>query len=120
MLNVLFVRELASCLRDTPIIVMVANPGYSATGLRSSFTGMRSVFHSVLENLIARSAEEGSRSVAWAATGGDLLSDDKMRGAFVSAMEVIEQTGFLATEDGRLAGERLWVRNLHHYSERMN
>ena len=116
----LFVRALASRLNDTYIIVIAANPGYSTTGLRSSFTGIRSAFHTVLEKIMARSAEEGSRSVVWAATSGDPLLEDEMRGAFVSAMEVVEQTGFLATDDGKLAGEWLWVRNLHHYLERMN
>ena len=60
-----------------------------------------------MEMLLARTAEEGSRQLVWAAIGRPGQKD--MNGAFVMNYTITEPSDFVISEKGKEAGERVWV-----------
>lgn len=61
-----------------------------------------------MEKTLARSTEEGSRQLVWAAVGGaDRL--DNLRGAYVSLATVDESSDYVISQEGQRAQTKLWV-----------
>lgn len=64
-----------------------------------------------MEALVARTAEQGSRQLIWAALAGKTEADlEQMRGAYVSAIAVEEPSDFVISPEGKAFQDRLWVR----------
>ncbi|TFK39466.1 hypothetical protein BDQ12DRAFT_649955 [Crucibulum laeve] len=104
LLNVFFVRALQERLGDKPLIVNCVNPGYCYSGLRSSFSGLRALLDRLVELLLARSTEEGSRQLIWGALG----EDPQIRGAYISMSEVNEPSDYVIAEEGKKIQDKLW------------
>ena len=111
-LNVAFVRALQDhILPSLPLVVTNVCPGFCITELR------RNVDPALFTELdkTARTAEEGSRQLLWAALGPDPTQLDSaevtkaMRGAYVANLELIEPSSVLKTEAGSALQQRLWV-----------
>ena len=68
----------------------------------------------LLDNLsiwiFARTAEQGSRSLVWAAIGGD-EDKDKLRGAYISLGQISEASDYVLSEEGKRVQDVLWVSN---------
>jgi len=61
-----------------------------------------------MEKALARTSEQGSRQLVWAAVGGeDQL--DQMRGAYVSLARISEASDFVISEEGKAFQGKLWV-----------
>ena len=107
-LNVFFARALSDRLSDKNLIVNTVNPGYCLSNIRSTFTGFQAWFHWLMEKALARTSEEGSRQLVWAAVGGDDQLD-QMRGAYISIARISEASDFVISEKGKHYQDKLWV-----------
>ncbi|PPQ80665.1 hypothetical protein CVT25_001627 [Psilocybe cyanescens] len=97
------------------IIVNSVNPGYCLSNLRANFSGPRAWFDWFMEKALARTAEEGSRQVVWAALGGEEGGGDgdcAMRGAYVSNAQITEPSDYVIEEEGRKVQDILWDNTL--------
>ena len=65
---------------------------------------------SVMEALLARTTEEGSRQLVWAAIGGAGRESD-LRGGFVSKANLQEVSDYALSDEGAVVQTRLWVRD---------
>ncbi|KAG6913520.1 hypothetical protein DXG01_006207 [Tephrocybe rancida] len=90
---------------QSPVIVNGVNPGFCYSELRREVTGLRFVSMWLMEKAIARTTEQGSRQLLYAALGG---SEDEMRGAYVSSAKVAEPSDFVIGEEGRVIQDKLW------------
>ncbi|VDC02779.1 unnamed protein product [Peniophora sp. CBMAI 1063] len=112
LINVFFTRALAAHLpADSPIIVNSANPGFCYSELRRTAPAMLGAFLHLMEYMMARTTEEGSRQYIWAALAGeagDATPVDKLRGAFVSECRVTEPSSYIFTKEGEDCQRRIW------------
>lgn len=111
MLNVLFVRAFNDHLSEsTPVIIDCVNPGLCSSELGQARDKSQSLLtyaaNSLKDNLLAHTAEEGSRQLIWAALANQ-GEDDKMRGVYVSRYAV-EEGSDLVVHDLAIR-ERVWV-----------
>jgi hypothetical protein len=63
---------------------------------------------SILEALLARTTEEGSRQLLWAAIGG-AGREFELRGAYVSKASIQEVSDYALSDEGAAVQTRLWV-----------
>jgi retinol dehydrogenase-12 len=71
LLNVQFVRGLTARLpSSTPIVVTSVNPGFCHSELVRNMKGIVRVVVTIIQALLARSTEIGSRTLVWAALAG--------------------------------------------------
>ena len=110
MLNVFFARGLSERLSDKPLIVNTVNPGFCYSALRRNITGLRAWPVWLMEVLLARTTEQGSRQLIWACIGRK-DNIDQLRGAYISSMRVQESSDSVVSEEGKLAQTKLWVNN---------
>ena len=117
-LNVLFVRALQDRIPSShPLVVTSVDPGFCISELRRNIPAAE---YAELEKT-ARTAEEGSRQLLYAALGPDptkLDSDETtsvMRGAYVSNVEVVAPHPILETEAGAELQRRIWVSHVHSW-----
>lgn len=108
MINVLFVRAFNEHLREKSITINTVNPGYCYSGLRANYKGAMAWFDWFMEKALARTAEEGSRQLVWAAVGGKEKEYD-LKGAYISLENVEEPSDYVIGEEGKYAQEVLWV-----------
>jgi len=106
-LNIFFVRELTKRLpANSPVIVTAVNPGYCKSQLtRYLSPGM---LGKVVEVLLARTAEEGSRQLVWAAVGG-AGREFELRGGYVNKASLQEVSDYALSDEGAVVQTRLWV-----------
>ncbi|KAF8903482.1 short-chain dehydrogenase [Gymnopilus junonius] len=107
LMNVFFVRALNERLQTTYLIVNAVNPGYCHSHLRAGFSWYKGWADWALEKALAHTAEEGSRSLVWAAVGGK-EQEDHLRGAYISMAKITEASDYVIGEEGRGVQELLW------------
>jgi NAD(P)-dependent dehydrogenase (short-subunit alcohol dehydrogenase family) len=101
LLDILAVREMVARLRDDSVVVNMVNPGFCHSQLgRDAGLGFK-----VMKMFLARSTEEGSRTlVAGVAAGeeshGQYMDSGKVASDFLS--------GFVCSEDGGRAQRKVW------------
>lgn len=87
-LNVLFVRALAEHLpASTPFTPTAVNPGFCLSDLRRDAGLGTRIQMKIMDIILGRTAEQGSRNLLWAALGPDGKEGPHlryMRGAYVS------------------------------------
>ena len=110
-LNVFFARGLSERLRGKPLIVNAVNPGFCYSALRRNFKGLRAWPMWLMELVLARSSEKGSRQLIWACIGGK-DNIEQLRGAYISSMQIQEPSDFVVSEEGKRAQTILWVNNI--------
>jgi hypothetical protein len=115
-LNIFFVLELTKSLpANSPVIVTAVNPGLCRSLLKRNISFTRSVIHSIIELLLARTTEEGSRQLVWAAVGG-AGRESELRGGFVSNANLQEISDYVLSDEGAVVQTRLWVGSRHPLS----
>lgn len=72
---------------------------------------MRSIFDRIMEALLARTSEEGSRQLLWAAIGG-VGREFELRGGYVSKADLQEVSDFALSDEGAVVQTHLWVRGM--------
>ncbi|KAF9552314.1 short-chain dehydrogenase [Agrocybe pediades] len=107
LLNVFFARALNDRLKRSPIIVDSVCPGYCYSSLRKDFSGLQAWIDRLMEICLARTTEQGSRQLVWAAVGGT-GNEDELRGAFIASTEVTEPSDFVISEKGQHAQDKIW------------
>lgn len=108
LLNVLFVRELTKRLpANSPIIVTAANPGYCKSQLSRHLPLSTRLAMSIMGALLARSTEQGSRQLVWAAVGG-AGREFELRGAYVSKADLQEVSDYVLSDEGVVAQRQIW------------
>jgi NAD(P)-dependent dehydrogenase (short-subunit alcohol dehydrogenase family) len=108
LLNVFFVLELTKRLpANSPVIVIAANPGLCKSQLKRNLPFTRRMAHSIMELLLAHTAEEGSRQLVWAAVGG-AGRESELRGGFVSSADLQEVSDYVLSDEGAVVQTRLW------------
>ncbi|KAJ7139182.1 short-chain dehydrogenase [Mycena epipterygia] len=106
--NVFFVRALNARLPPpTPVVVDAVCPGYCYSELRREFSGVMAVMDYIMERLLARSAEEGSRSLVWAALANQ-DHPEKMRGEYVAVAQFEEVSDYVLSADGAKLQDHVW------------
>lgn len=114
MFNILFVRALAERLPlSVPVIATVVNPGFCLSNFRRSAPwGVRAQMK-IMDIMLGRTAEQGSRNLLWAALGPDGKDGPHlryMRGAYVSGAGLFEPGDNVMSKEGYELQEKLWVR----------
>ena len=94
------------------MIVTAVNPGYCKSQLRRYLPWPLRILNGILEVLLARTTEEGSRQLLWAAIGGAGREFD-LRGAYVSKATLQEVSDYVLSDEreGAALQTRLWVRD---------
>ncbi|KAG9316765.1 hypothetical protein JVU11DRAFT_2827 [Chiua virens] len=109
LLEVMFVRELASRLPDpTPVAVSAINPGFCHSRLTRSLES-NSLLGFVIyvdKALLARTAEAGSRTLVHPAVEP---SERARHGRYVTCCEAAEESDYVLSEEGREISRRLWA-----------
>ena len=90
------------------MIVTAANPGYCKSELRRNFPFVSRIKDSIREFLLARTTEEGSRQLVWAAVGG-AGREFELRGGYVSMASLQEVSDYTLSDEGSVVQARLWV-----------
>jgi len=65
------------------------------------------MLHKIMEALLARTTEEGSRQLLWAAIGGT-GRESELRGGYVSKSELQEVSDFVLSDEGAVVQTRIW------------
>jgi len=106
LLNVLFTRALASHLQPTPrIVVTTVDPGFCLTDLRRNFDdqGQWDFLKSQ-----ARTSEEGSRQLVWAALATEDNNVEKFQGAYITNASIQPPSDWVLSMEGEAVQEKLW------------
>ncbi|TFK25100.1 NAD(P)-binding protein [Coprinopsis marcescibilis] len=128
LLNLLFIRALNERIAKTiPVVVACVNPGFCYSELRKPehfATGLSSWINWAREKVFARTAEEGSRQLVYAAVGGrdqakepnnedvtamEAPSVDDLRGAYISDMTIAEPSDYVVSTEGHNVQQSFWV-----------
>jgi retinol dehydrogenase-12 len=87
------------------VVVSVLNPGFVATSIMRNQGGwLQGKFLSFFKKTTARTAEEGGRTLVWAAYGGR-----ETHGKFLDDCKVGKVATYVVTEKGHLVQKKLWA-----------
>ncbi|KAK7031654.1 hypothetical protein R3P38DRAFT_3393524 [Favolaschia claudopus] len=108
LLNIFFVRAFNDRLpSSTPLVIDAINPGLCKTELMREADGIASLFVALLLNIVAFSAEQGSRQLVYGAVA-NAENPEAFRGQYISACQVTEVSDFVLSPEGVKAQDRLW------------
>ncbi|KAG6812770.1 hypothetical protein H0H92_000540 [Tricholoma furcatifolium] len=108
LLEILFCQAMNERLGPKPsVIVNTVNPGFCMSEIRRDVTGMRWFATWLTEKTLARTTEQGSRQLVYAAVGGADI-EDKLCGAYISCSRVSEASDFAVGSEGRAVQNKLW------------
>ena len=117
MFNVFFVRALTERLQSTaPLSAIAVNPGFCYSQLRRSFHeqtfSLTNIRVTILERLLARTPEQGSRQLVFAAVGGR-DDEENMKGAYINRGRAVEVSDFVLSDEGHRMQDVIWVGVVH-------
>ncbi|KAG5654210.1 hypothetical protein H0H81_006243 [Sphagnurus paluster] len=101
LLNLFFYQGLVERLPTRAVVVAGVNPGYCISELRREMTSMRAFLDAIMEKILARSTEEGSRQLVYAALAG-AEDDEAMHGKVVQNKLWLEMMSILEKIDPRV------------------
>jgi len=108
LLNVFFVRELTKRLpANSPVIMTAVNPGYCKSELGRNLSPVFHMLGKIVQALLARTTEEGSRQLVWAAVGG-VGREFELRGGYVNRANLQEVSDYTLSDEGAAMQTRLW------------
>ncbi len=108
-LNVLFARALQLHVPSSPVItVNSVNPGLCFSGLGSGAPPEKAERMRQKREEFAFTTEEGSRQLVYGAVGS-LDDEQKLRGKYIQMSEVVEESDFVISEDGKIVQDKVWV-----------
>jgi len=112
LLQVMFVRELASRLPNpTPVSVSLINPGICNTRMTRSIESnpVIRIASRVVNAFFARTTEMGSRTLVHPT----VEPGERVRhGRYVSCCEVVEESDYVLSEEGKEVSKRLWTETI--------
>ncbi|UZJ53793.1 hypothetical protein CBS101457_003113 [Exobasidium rhododendri] len=106
LLEVLVVRHIAPLLQDSNVTLNMLNPGMCHSGLMRDVGFVFSIVVSIIQFILARTTEMGSRTLYHSATAapdshGQYMSDGKVDDSAVSA--------YVKSKGGAETGKRVWT-----------
>ncbi|PBK65066.1 NAD(P)-binding protein [Armillaria solidipes] len=108
LLNVLFARSLQLHVPSSPAItVNSVNPGFCHSGLRTTIPADEAETMRKEEEELCFTTEEGSRQLVYGAVGS-LDDEEKLRGKYIQMSEVVEESDFVISEDGKTVQDKVW------------
>ncbi|KAF9031705.1 short-chain dehydrogenase [Hymenopellis radicata] len=112
LLNILFTRALQDRLSQasSPVTAVSVNPSFCASELTRNVIGesrVLGVLVYIMGKALARTAEEGSRELVYAAVGGR-AREEQMRGAFLSLSDITEPSDFVISKEGKVMQDGYW------------
>ncbi|KAK0443693.1 uncharacterized protein EV420DRAFT_1649158 [Desarmillaria tabescens] len=108
LLNVLFARALHLHVPVSPAItVNSVNPGLCFSGIGSGLPPEQAERMRKLREEFAFTTEEGSRQLVYAAVGSP-DNEEKLRGKYIHLSEVVEESDFVISEDGKIVQDKVW------------
>jgi retinol dehydrogenase-12 len=109
-LNVFFVRELTKRLpANSPVIVTAVNPGFCKSQLGRNLSPVYRMVGKMIQALLARTTEEGSRQLVWGTVGG-VGREFELRGGYVNMANLEEVSDYALSDEGAALQTRLWAR----------
>ena len=110
-LNIIFVRELTKRLpSNSPVIVTAVNHGLCKSELGRHLPLVYRMVDSIVRANKARTTEEGSRQLVWAAVGG-AGREFELRSGYVNKADLEEVSDYALGDEGAAGQIRLWVRD---------
>ncbi|CAL1707381.1 unnamed protein product [Somion occarium] len=113
LLNVLFTRTLANHLSPTAhVLVDTVNPGFCLSDLRRNIED-RGQWDDFMAH--ARTSEEGSRQLIWAALGPQGAGEKEpkeLHGGYISDNQLTLPSPWVRSEPGRRVQEEVWMETL--------
>jgi retinol dehydrogenase 12 len=110
-LNIFFVRELTKKLpANSPVIVTAVNPGFCKSQLGRNLSPVFRILDQIMQALLARTTEEGSRQLVWGAVGG-AGREFELRSGYVNKANLQEVSDYALSDEGAAVQRRLWVRD---------
>ncbi|KAK0431565.1 hypothetical protein EV421DRAFT_1927264 [Armillaria borealis] len=108
LLNVLFARALQLHVPSSPAItVNSVIPGLCLSGLGSDAPAEQAERLRTRREEFAFTTEEGSRQLVYGAVGS-LEDEEKLRGKYICMSEVVEESDFVISEDGKIVQDKVW------------
>ncbi|KAK7007445.1 hypothetical protein R3P38DRAFT_3031127 [Favolaschia claudopus] len=108
MINIFFVRAFNDRLPvSTPLVIDAVNPGLCKTELMRDVKGFMAMIFGALMNVLAFTAEEGSRQLVFGAIAHP-DKPDALRGQYLSACRIFEVSDFILSAEGVKAQNRIW------------
>jgi retinol dehydrogenase 12 len=133
-MQLLIVREFADELNKSTkpgkVVTSVVNPGFVATQIMRQQGPLFQIYQKVLQKTLARSPEEGSRTLVHAAEGGEETHgqylDDCRVGTYVLRIRQshnnansVSSSAFVLSAEGEVTQKKLW-QELAEKLERMH
>lgn len=84
------------------------NPGYCKSQLGRNRPFFIGIIAAIGAALLARTTEQGSRQLVWAAVGGT-GREFELRGAYVNKANLQEVSDYVLSDEGAVVQTRLWV-----------
>jgi retinol dehydrogenase 12 len=91
------------------VIVTAVNPGFCKSQLIRNQAFYVRIIAAIAMAVIARTTEEGSRQLVWAAVGG-VGSEFELRGGYVNKGDLQEVSDYVLSDEGAVVQTRIWVR----------
>ncbi|KAK0215220.1 hypothetical protein EDD85DRAFT_1000076 [Armillaria nabsnona] len=108
LLNVLFARALQHHVPSSPAItVNSVTPGFCFSNLGSGGPAEETQRLKKMREELAFPTEVGSRQLVYAAVGS-LDNEEKLRGKYIHLSEVVEESDFVISEDGKIVQNKVW------------
>ena len=95
------------------MIVTAVNPGYCKSELSRNFPFPLRTIDAISQTILARTTEEGSRQLVWAAVGG-AGREFELRGGYVSMANLQEVSDYALSDEGTVVQTRVWVCEFSH------
>jgi len=106
LLNVFFTRSLARRMKPSLTVgVNTVNPGFCVTALRRNVAFPLSFISSIMDVLVGRTGEYGSRTLTHAALSG---TNEEVNGKYLNKCQVEEESDYSLSREGKQAEERIW------------
>lgn len=103
-INLLWVRELASRVSNKEIIVNAPTPGFCKTELMRNTSGVMGLLVKLTMLMVGREAPDGARCIVEAAT----VKEEDSHGKFLSEMKIKAETTMVSGEGGAKLQKDMW------------
>ncbi|KAK0216887.1 hypothetical protein IW262DRAFT_155178 [Armillaria fumosa] len=106
--NILFARALQLHVPSSPAItVNSVTPAFCFSNLASDGPSEQMERLQKMREELAFTTEEGSRQLVYGAVGS-LDNEEKLRGKYIHMSEVVEESDFVLSEDGKIVQDKVW------------
>ncbi|KAK0443712.1 uncharacterized protein EV420DRAFT_1277835 [Desarmillaria tabescens] len=108
LLNVLFAQALQLHVPSFPAItVNSVTPGLCFSNIRSGAPAKEAEHLQKIREELGFTTEEGSRQLVYAAVGS-LDDEEKLRRKYINRSEVVEESDFVISKDGKIIQDKVW------------